>query len=146
MGPNPTDFIRRSNYNTNTQRGDWVRTQEKMLSTRQEERSHRNQPCQHLDLRLQHWEKLNFCSSSYLVCGTLLWHLEHINVCANLDSSVKKLNVTTRSTSCKLVQGLPFFLAALRGILEKQWHPTPVFLPGKSYGWWSLVGCSPWGH
>ena len=24
-------------------------------------------------------------------------------------------------------------------------HPTPVFLPGKSHGWRSLVGCSPWG-
>ena len=28
---------------------------------------------------------------------------------------------------------------------RKQWHPTPVLLPGKSHGWRSLVGCSPWG-
>ena len=28
----------------------------------------------------------------------------------------------------------------------RQWHPTPVLLPGKSHGWRSLVGCSPWGH
>ena len=27
---------------------------------------------------------------------------------------------------------------------RKQWHPTPVLLPGKSHGWKSLVGCSPW--
>ena len=27
---------------------------------------------------------------------------------------------------------------------RRQWHPTPVFLPGKSHGWKSLVGCSPW--
>ena len=27
-----------------------------------------------------------------------------------------------------------------------QWHPTPVLLPGKSHGWSSLVGCSPWGR
>ena len=27
----------------------------------------------------------------------------------------------------------------------KQWHPTPVLLPGTSCGWRSLVGCSPWG-
>ena len=27
---------------------------------------------------------------------------------------------------------------------RRQWHPTPVLLPGKSHGWWSLVGCSPW--
>ena len=28
----------------------------------------------------------------------------------------------------------------------KQWHPTPVLLPGKSHGWRSLEGCSPQGH
>ena len=27
---------------------------------------------------------------------------------------------------------------------RRQWHPTPVFLPGKSHGRRSLVGCSPW--
>ena len=25
-------------------------------------------------------------------------------------------------------------------------QPTPVFLPGESHGWGSLVGCSPWGR
>ena len=29
---------------------------------------------------------------------------------------------------------------------RRQWQPTPVFLPGKSHGWRSLVGCSPWGR
>ena len=29
---------------------------------------------------------------------------------------------------------------------RRQWHPTPVLLPGKSPGWRNLVGCSPWGH
>ena len=28
----------------------------------------------------------------------------------------------------------------------RQWHPTPVRLPGKSHGRRSLVGCSPWGR
>ena len=28
---------------------------------------------------------------------------------------------------------------------RRKWHPTPVFLPGKSHGWRSLVGCFPWG-
>ena len=28
----------------------------------------------------------------------------------------------------------------------RQWHLTPVLLPGKSHGQRSLVGCSPWGH
>ena len=29
---------------------------------------------------------------------------------------------------------------------RRQWHPTPVLLPGKSHGWGSLVGCSPGGR
>jgi len=31
-------------------------------------------------------------------------------------------------------------------VRRRQWHPTPVLLPGKSHGWRSLVGCSPWGR
>ena len=27
-----------------------------------------------------------------------------------------------------------------------KWQPTPVFLPGESQGWGSLVGCCLWGH
>ena len=29
---------------------------------------------------------------------------------------------------------------------HKKWQPTPVLLPGKSHGWRSLEGCSPWGR
>ena len=29
---------------------------------------------------------------------------------------------------------------------RRQWHPTPVLLPGKSHGQRSLVGCGPWGR
>ena len=29
---------------------------------------------------------------------------------------------------------------------RRHWHPTPVFLPGKSHGRRSLAGCSPWGR
>ena len=30
-------------------------------------------------------------------------------------------------------------------IRRRQRQPTPALLPGKSHGWRSLVGCSPWG-
>ena len=29
---------------------------------------------------------------------------------------------------------------------RRQWHPTPVLLPGKFHGWRSLVGYHPWGR
>ena len=38
------------------------------------------------------------------------------------------------------------FLIVCTCIRRRQWHPTPVLLPGKSHGRRSLVGCSPWGR
>ena len=29
---------------------------------------------------------------------------------------------------------------------RRQWHLTPVLLPGKSHGQRNLVGCNPWGR
>ena len=36
--------------------------------------------------------------------------------------------------------------ALIRRDWRRRWHPTPVLLPGKSHGWRSPVGCSPWGR
>ena len=33
-----------------------------------------------------------------------------------------------------------FLLEVLFSSVIRQWHPTPVLLPGKSHGWRSLVG------
>ena len=29
---------------------------------------------------------------------------------------------------------------------RRKWRPTPVFMPGESQGWGSLVGCHLWGR
>ena len=39
-----------------------------------------------------------------------------------------------------------FFDVLLFPDWRRQWQPTPELLPGKSHGWRSLVGCSPWGR
>ena len=36
------------------------------------------------------------------------------------------------------------FVCSISCCWRRQWHLTPVLLPGKSRGWRSLVGCSPW--
>ena len=41
---------------------------------------------------------------------------------------------------------LTFYWGGCPKTRRRQWHPTPVLLPGKSHGWRSLVGWSPWGH
>ena len=38
-----------------------------------------------------------------------------------------------------------FFKLTRFSYWRRQWQPTPVLLLGKSHGWRSLVGCSPWG-
>ena len=40
----------------------------------------------------------------------------------------------------------PKILTSLQPFRRRQWHPTPVLLPGKSHGQKGLVGCSPWGR
>ena len=79
----------------------------------------------------------------------------HLNMC------VRKLRLTTLATGIPaqnsfFPKGISEFciLGIIWQILigrvetkwKRQWHPTPVLLPRKSHGWWSLVGCSPWGH
>ena len=38
---------------------------------------------------------------------------------------------------------LVFWMLNFKPFRRRQWHPTPVLLPGKSHGRRSLVGCSP---
>ena len=48
--------------------------------------------------------------------------------------------------SVKLTQSIWLFITPCTIQRRRQWHPTPVLLPGKSHGWRSLEGCSPWGR
>ena len=52
--------------------------------------------------------------------------------------------VLIRQTFVGKVMSLLFNMLS-RLVRRRQWHPTPVLLPGKSHGWRSLEGCSPWG-
>ena len=48
-------------------------------------------------------------------------------------------------TGSKLVCCYFLYMVLQHRLRRRQWHPTPVLLLGKSHGWRSLVGCSPWG-
>ena len=59
------------------------------------------------------------------------------------SSAPKKLTCGVRKALGVGVKELETGRLKLR---RRQWHPTPVLLPGKSHGRRSLVGCSPWGR
>ena len=52
------------------------------------------------------------------------------------------------SSSFQKVSSFLLLIIASGSLLKqrRQWHPTPVLLPGKSHGQRSLVGYSPWGR
>ena len=50
-----------------------------------------------------------------------------------------------KSTIIVLLSISPFMSVSVC-LQRRQWHPTLILLPGKSHGWRSLVGCSPWGR
>ena len=72
-----------------------------------------------------------------VLCDTTPENMRH-NFCFQRDVSLKVVLGVRR---------LHVYLAVLQiSFRRRQWQATPVLLPGKSYGWRSLVGCSPWGR
>ena len=59
--------------------------------------------------------------------------------------TARKTIALTRQTFVDKIMPLLFNMLS-RLVWRRQRHPTAIVLPGKSHGWRSLVGCSPWGH
>ena len=57
-----------------------------------------------------------------------------------------KIGVSNVSVYQKCVNLTQHYTSTIHQYQRRQWHPTPVLLPGKSHGWGSLVGCSSWGR
>ena len=77
--------------------------------------------------------------------------LEHQeSICLGFCSPLK-INLTRRLVHCIISKYFNYekfqIYTQVEGISwRRQWHPTPVLLPGKSHGRRSLVGCSLWGR
>ena len=75
---------------------------------------------------------------SLILFFLLLLSLQHL-------SFILKFSSSDRKTSAYNVGDLGSIPGSGRS-LEKEMQPTPIFMPGKSYGPRSLVGSSPGGH
>ena len=86
------------------------------------------------------WEACAPCSGGGRRVGLELW-IRQLRAGSLLSHSSKRRPEISPGPS------LPICKVGLsREPRRRQWHPTPVLLPGKSHGRRSLVGCSPWGR
>ena len=65
------------------------------------------------------------------------WSISHITDTTSSISSKHCLPLSPQQTSIELGPMLGMYR-------RRQWHPTPVLLPGEARAWRRLVGCSPW--
>ena len=81
-------------------------------------------------------KNLQIISTMYV---TLAWKIPWMEEPGGLQSMGSLRVGHYWATSLSLFTFMPFML------WRRKWHPTPVFLPGESQGWESLVGCRLWG-
>ena len=67
------------------------------------------------------------------------------NPCPLLSLAFSPVKWVEFNLRCFTVARGPSILCTIMN-RRRQWHPTLVLLPGKSHGWRSLEGCSPWGR
>ena len=67
------------------------------------------------------------------------FHLPLLRVKWHVEGNLMIYNFYQKLLECEL-------MSVRENHKRRQWHPTPVLLPGKSHGWRSLAGCSPWGR
>ena len=90
--------------------------------------------------RLEYWSGLPFPPPQDLKWGKISNVLKgkYFTKC-NLGASLVVQWLRIRL----VMQGTPIWSLVMEDTRRRQWHPTPVLLPGKSHGRRSLVGYSP---
>ena len=91
----------------------------------------------------KYWSFSFSISPSNEYSGLIFFRIDWLDILA-VQGTLKSL--LQHSSKASVLRCSAFFLVHLsHPYWRRQWHPTPVLLPGKSHGWRSLVGCSPWG-
>ena len=94
-----------------------------------------------LQIRILDWVDISFSRDRTGVSC----HGRQVLYCLSHQGTLKVI-LYSDFLSCYLVSFFCFRILSRGGGRRRQWHPTPVLLPGKSHGQRSLVGCSPWGR
>ena len=97
----------------------------------------------------KHWTFSFIISPSNEYAGLISFRIDWFDFLA-VQRTLKSL-LQHHSSKASILQCSAFFIVQLSHPYmstgrRRQWHPTPVLVPGKSHGRSSLVGCSPWGR
>ena len=93
-------------------------------------------PSSHIEMKFKKWKKT-----------FLWWELSWFTFLKSFIRNVSYMcNTTVLTIFIMFYITSLVFIYLIPGSWRRQWHPTPVLLPGKSHGQRSLVGCSPWGR
>ena len=79
----------------------------------------------------------NCKTGSFCICSILAWKIPWMEEPGGLQSMGSLRVGHNWVTSLWLFSFMHW---------RRKWQPTPVFLPGESQGWGSLVGCRLWGR
>ena len=78
----------------------------------------------------------------FLLLPSICLRISFLSIESALVSGGQSIGASASDLPMNIQNWFPLRLTGQR----RQWHPTPVLLSGKSHGWKSLVGCSPWGR
>ena len=93
----------------------------------------------------KYWSFIFSISPSNEHPGLISFRMDWLDLLA-VQGTLKSL-LQHHSSKASILWCSAFFIVQLsHPYRRRKWHLTPVLLPGKSHGWRSLVGCSPWGH
>ena len=80
------------------------------------------------------------------ICIIQTTRLEKVPVLSNTLKSQQFPHPSSKPSALCHALNFRFLMRNSNINQRRQWHPTPVLLPGKSHGQKSLVGCGPWGR
>ena len=117
--------------------------------------------CEQLGEKKREWMKTGLIGNIF--SGMCTWHvIRYLAISSDSNySTVLEIKIVLVKTQLSIYY-LPGILLSMLHVItylfltriqcgkhnywRREWHPTPVLLPGKSHGRRSLEDCSPWGR